>query len=122
MPDKEMLKLAQEIEQETEIFCYDCFMDYQAECLDEITEEEMTEDCCSNCEMVVAYNPQNPEMYSIDGYQYLTRITGMVILPIPVTKEEVLENLDFYEEMTDKQKELYSQRVTPWDFRYLEEE
>ena len=117
----EIEKLAVEIEQETETFCHDCRLEVDEQLLDELTDDEFCEEYCSHCEMVVVYDPEYPENYSIDHYQYLTRITGMVTLPIPITKEEVMENLLAYEELTDKQKEAYSQRATPWDFRYMEE-
>jgi len=119
MEEKELEELAEEMAKATEDFCERCYLDYGD---DFDSWEDFEKENCGNCDIVIAYDPRFPEDAIIKNYQFLQRITGMVILSIPISKEELVDNLLGYEELTEKQKQAYTNRRTPWDFRFLEED
>jgi len=119
MEEKELEELAEELAKATEDFCERCYLDYG----DEFDSREDFEDqVCDGCDMVIAYDPSNPEDAVIENYQFLRQLTGMVILSIPVDKEDLLDNLLGYEMLSEKQKRAYANRIPSWDFRFMEED
>ena len=92
----DLKKAAEEIFVESIDACQDCHDCNSVEYPDDETFED---DYCSACEMVVSIDPVSLD-WTIDNYQYLQRIVGMVILPIPVDVEDIIDAVLEYRELS----------------------
>ena len=92
--EKETQEVAKEIQDHSHSPCSDCDIE-RRQC--GMTEDEWIDEDCATCEIVVALDPEDLT-WTIDHYQYLQHITGMVILPIPVDAEEIIDAVAEYKE------------------------
>ena len=97
MKDAEIKEIAKEISERSYEPCSECWQEniVYGEEKELLTEDEFIEKYCSHCEMVVAIDPETME-YTIDSYQYLQRITGMLIHPIPLEADEIINLIEEY--------------------------